>query len=295
MERLDGLNLAQSLEKNLKSTFDRLRKRRGLQVKLGVVHDQGALNLYFVGRQIEVWRKLGLVAEQHDIKAGGEPALRKAIKKLNADPSVAGFTIHWPLEGVAADLFSVTEQINPAKDIDGLTPRHRLRPGSDQFQPGFIMALDKILIANSIDPAGKRVCVVGRSDSAGRALADHFLTKDATVTVCHSRTKDLHRHTREAELVVLAAGRPNLIGAAHVSAGAVVVDVGATLTETPEGPIVVGDANTVSLDAKAGRLIPVPSGVDSLAPYMVAANALKAAGALPANLQSDLAFIKVAS
>src|SRR3990170_3210117 len=130
MERIFGLDLVKGLEKNLKTTLERAKKRRGLRLKLGVIHDEAAASRYFVDREARVWQRLGLAVEFHSIKAGGEAALKKAIRKFNSDHTVAGFLLHWPLAGVGRDLFAVTELIDPAKDIDGLSPLNRLRPGA---------------------------------------------------------------------------------------------------------------------------------------------------------------------
>ena len=207
--------------------------------------------------------KCGLECDTVQLAADARPAaIRAELERLSADPAVHGVILQTPLpEGaVAAELAAA---ISPDKDVDGANPLSlgRLAAGLPAFAPATAEAVVALLDAHRVALAGRTVAVVGRSTVVGKPLAHLLLDRDATVTVCHSRTADLAAVTRQADIVVAAAGRPGLIGAAHVREGAVVVDVGTN--PTPEGGL-VGDVDAVAVAPKAAALSPVPGGVGPL-------------------------------
>lgn len=186
-------------------------------------------------------------------------AIRTRLAGLSADPGVHGVILQTPLPPgtSAADLAGA---IAPEKDVDGANPLSlgRLAAGLPAFAPATAEAVVALLDAHGIGIAGRGVAVVGRSTVVGKPLAHLLLDRDATVTVCHSRTADLAAVTRTADIVVAAAGRAGLITAAHLAPGAVVVDVGTNPTE--DGGL-TGDVDAESVAGVAAALSPVPGGI----------------------------------
>ncbi|WP_079184564.1 bifunctional 5,10-methylenetetrahydrofolate dehydrogenase/5,10-methenyltetrahydrofolate cyclohydrolase [Streptomyces uncialis] len=186
------------------------------------------------------------------------PALRIRLAELSADPAVHGIILQTPLPD-GARLDDLASAIDPAKDVDGANPLSlgRLAAGLPAFAPATAEAVVALLDHHGIALSGRRAVVVGRSTVVGKPLAHLLLDRDATVTVCHSRTADLAAVTRDAEVLIAAVGRPGLVTAAHVRPGAVVVDVGTNPTD--DGGL-VGDVHP-DVAHVAGSLSPVPGGV----------------------------------
>ncbi|MEE4541978.1 bifunctional 5,10-methylenetetrahydrofolate dehydrogenase/5,10-methenyltetrahydrofolate cyclohydrolase [Streptomyces sp. V4-01] len=206
--------------------------------------------------------------------------LRARLAELSADPAVHGVILQTPLPpGVAAA--DVAAAIAPDKDVDGANPLSlgRLAAGLPAFAPATAEAVVQLLDAHGVPLAGRTVAVVGRSTVVGKPLAHLLLDRDATVTVCHSRTAELASVTRQSELVVAAAGRPGLITAAHLAPGAVVVDVGTN--PTPDGGL-TGDVDAESVRSRAGALSPVPGGVGPITTALLLRHTVQAAGAAAA-------------
>lgn len=182
-----------------------------------------------------------------------------ALVRLSADPDVHGVILQTPLPP-GVDFVTAAAAITPEKDVDGTNPVSlgRLAAGLPAFAPATAAAVLRLLDDHGVTLAGRRAVVVGRSLVVGKPVALLLLARDATVTVCHSRTVDLAARTAEAEVLVAAVGRPRMLGADHVGAGAVVVDVGTTPDE--DGNL-VGDVNAEAVADKAGALTPVPGGV----------------------------------
>jgi methylenetetrahydrofolate dehydrogenase (NADP+)/methenyltetrahydrofolate cyclohydrolase len=204
--------------------------------------------------------KAGLACDTVTLDADARPErVRETLAALSADPAVHGVILQTPLpEGaVAAELAAA---LDPGKDVDGANPLSlgRLVAGLPAFPPATAEAVVELLDAHGIALTGRTVAVVGRSTVVGKPLAHLLLDRDATVTVCHSRTADLPAVTRQADIVVAAAGRIGLISAEHLRQGAVVVDVGTN--PTAEGGL-TGDVDTASAAARAAAISPVPGGV----------------------------------
>ena len=194
---------------------------------------------------------------------------------LNADPLVHGILLQTPLPG-GARLAEFAEAIGPAKDVDGASPAAlgRLMTGLPAYAPATAEAVVRLLDYHGVALGGTRVVVVGRSAIVGKPVAHLLLDRDATVTVCHSRTRDLASVTSSAEVLVVAAGRPGLIGVGHVAPGAVVVDVGTNVLDTGE---MVGDV-APEVAAVAGALSPVPGGVGPVTTAVLLRHVVEAAG-----------------
>lgn len=228
---------------------------------------------YYVRSKERLAGRVGISSETHVLPEGtGQPALLDLIGRLNADDSVDGILVQLPAPGM--DEATVLEAIDPAKDVDGLHPMNvgRLwsgRPGLRPATPSGVLALaDRF----DVPLSGARAVIVGRSNLVGKPLAAMLLARDATVTLAHSRTRDLPEVTRTADVLVVAAGRPRLVSPDMVKPGAAVFDVGLSRVDGK----VVGDVDP-DVAAVAGWLTPMPGGTGLMTVAMVVANTLAAA------------------
>jgi methylenetetrahydrofolate dehydrogenase (NADP+) / methenyltetrahydrofolate cyclohydrolase len=201
--------------------------------------------------------------------------IRTALATLSGDPRVHGILLQTPLPG-GARLADLAAGIDPAKDVDGANPVSlgRLMAGLPAFAPATAAAVLALLDHHGVALRGRRAVVVGRSAVVGKPVAQLLLARDATVTVCHSRTADLAAVTSSAEILVVAAGRAGLIGPSHVAPGAVVVDVG---TNAAADGGMVGDVNP-AVASVAGALSPVPGGVGPVTTAVLLRHVVEAAG-----------------
>lgn len=212
--------------------------------------------------------------------------LFETIDDLNADPTIHGVLVQMPVPSHVSDR-EVLRRIDPAKDVDGFHPENvgRLVSGHARFKPCTPHGIQKLLESADVDPEGKDVVIVGRSNIVGKPLANLLLQKtqggNATVTVCHSRTTDLAAKTRGADIVVGACGVPELIDGSMLSDGVVVIDVGVNRVDadTEKGYELVGDVEFASAREKASAITPVPGGVGPMTRAMLLYNTVKAAGA----------------
>jgi methylenetetrahydrofolate dehydrogenase (NADP+)/methenyltetrahydrofolate cyclohydrolase len=217
-----------------------------------------------------------------------EGRVTEVIRTLNEDPLVNGIIVQMPLPP-SIQLRAVIDAIDPAKDIDGIHPLNAglLRLGYDGFLPATAHAAVEILRRSGIEIEGKRAVVVGRSAVVGMPAAFLLVRENATVTVCHSRTRDLEHHVRDAEILVVAAGRPGLITGSMLSPGVVVVDVGINVV----GDTIVGDVDFESARHVASAITPVPRGVGPITNALLLAHLTRAAyaqeQAQPAATSSD--------
>jgi methylenetetrahydrofolate dehydrogenase (NADP+) / methenyltetrahydrofolate cyclohydrolase len=210
-----------------------------------------------------------------------EAELLALIERLNADPGVHGILVQLPVPK-QIDPDRVLEAVSPAKDVDAFHPENvgLLVQGRPRFLPCTPHGVLKLLERSGVATAGAHVVVVGRSNIVGKPLAIMLGQKgcDATVTLCHSRTRDLLAITRQADILVAAIGQPGFITAEMVKPGATVIDVGTNRTNAG----LVGDADYAAVSAIAGRITPVPGGVGPMTITMLLANTLTAAGQLAA-------------
>lgn len=223
------------------------------------------------------------VAEEVGIKASLEqlptitPAdeLRSILLRLNNDETAQGIIVQMPLPAHLSQKM-VADTISASKDIDGISPRSagNLFLGLPSFLPSTAAAVMEILERTRTELAGKRVVILGRSNVVGKPLIMMLLQKNATVTICHSRTVNLARFTREADVLIAAVGQANLINADMVRTGAVVIDVG--INTSPEGRI-VGDVDFASVRQVAGSLTPTPGGVGPLTNILLLKQCVQAA------------------
>ena len=204
-----------------------------------------------------------------------EEELLAQIEQLNKDEDIHGILVQLPLPS-QIDERKVLESITPEKDVDGFHPINVGRLSNNQ--PGFIpctpYGIEKMLNHYEIDVAGKHVVIVGRSNIVGKPVGQILLNKDATVSYCHSKTKDLKKHTLQADILIVAVGRANLITQDMIQSGAVVVDVGNTYLESGK---VVGDVDFDEVKNKASSITPVPKGVGPMTITMLLYNTVLAA------------------
>ncbi len=223
------------------------------------------------------------VAEEVGIEASLEqlptftPAdeLRSILLRLNNDETAQGIIVQMPLPAHLSQKM-VADTVSASKDIDGISPRSagNLFLGLPSFLPSTAAAVMEILERTRTELAGKRVVILGRSNVVGKPLIMMLLQKNATVTICHSRTVNLARFTREADVLIAAVGQANLINADMVRSGAVVIDVG--INTSPEGRI-VGDVDFASVRQVAGSLTPTPGGVGPLTNILLLKQCVQAA------------------
>ena len=273
---LDGKTVAQAVKDEVAAAVAGLAYRPGLATVL--VGDDPASHSYVRGKRRDA-AEVGIESIHHEIDASvGQDELIALVKSLNADDSVDGILLQLPLPG-DLDGEATVEAIDPAKDVDGLHPFSlgKLMLGRPGLRPCTPSGVLRILDHYGIETAGARAVIVGRSFLVGRPLAMMLSERgaDSTVSVAHSRTEDLPAVTREADILVAAAGSPGLIGANHVRPGATVIDVG--VNRTDDG--LVGDVDFDAVVDIAGAITPVPGGVGPMTRAMLLSNTLRAAEA----------------
>ena len=205
---------------------------------------------------------------------GEVDGLLDTIDQLNADPRVAGIVVAQPL-GDAERGRRLVERIDPAKDVDGATPTNAgwLARGQPAFVPATALAVIAILEAYDVPVAGQRAVIIGRSAVVGRPVASLLLARDATVVICHTATRNLARETRRAEILVVAAGVPNLVQPEMVNRSAVIVDCG--INAVAAG--IVGDVAFATVAPVVRAISPVPGGIGPVTPMMVLLQTVDAA------------------
>ncbi|CAH2716314.1 Bifunctional protein FolD protein [Neobacillus rhizosphaerae] len=213
-----------------------------------------------------------LIEMSEDIQ---EEELLAKIEELNEDSTIHGILVQLPIPK-HIDESKVIETISPLKDVDGFHPINigRMMTGQNAFLPCTPYGIMVLLEETGIAIAGKNVVVVGRSNIVGKPVGQLFLNQHATVTYCHSKTKDLKLHTKQADILVAAVGIPNFIKAEHVKEGAVVIDVGINRNEAGK---LCGDVAFDEVSEKAGYITPVPKGVGPMTITMLMYNTLKSA------------------
>ncbi|AII45776.1 MAG: bifunctional methylenetetrahydrofolate dehydrogenase/methenyltetrahydrofolate cyclohydrolase FolD [Synechococcus sp. BS301-5m-G54] len=274
--RLDGKVLAKAVEHRLSAVIKEHQSGIGRPPGLAVlrVGDDPASAVYVANKE-KACARIGVASfGAHLAAETAADAVLGSIRALNADPRVDGILLQLPLPD-GLDERPLLEAIDPEKDADGLHTLNlgRLLKGESgprSCTPAGVMAM---LRSNGIDPAGKRAVVIGRSILVGQPMALMLQAANATVTVAHSRTVDLAAHTREADILVVAAGRPGMVGAEHVRAGAAVVDVG--IHRRPEGGL-CGDVVAAEVEPIAAALSPVPGGVGPMTVTMLLVNTVVA-------------------
>ncbi len=250
--------------------------RRGRAPVLAVVIcGRDAPSMVYLHQILRSCEKVGIEGRLVEVDgAESEARVVEAIRALNADPAVNGIIVQMPLPPTVR-LRPIVDAIDPAKDIDGIHPLNAglLRLGYDGFLPATAHAAVEILRRSGIEIEGKRATVVGRSAVVGMPAAFLLVRENATVTVCHSRTRDLARHVKDAEILVVAAGQAGLIRGEMLRRGVVVVDVGINVVDGT----LVGDVDFESALPVASAITPVPGGVGPLTNALLLAHLVRAA------------------
>lgn len=285
MKTIDGKELAKSLRSEIAEKTAKLKAERGVTPGLAVilVGDNPASVSYVTAKE-KACAEAGMLSREIRLPATvGEDDLLAEIARLNDDPAIHGILVQLPLPH-GFDEKRVIDAISPEKDVDGFTPVNagRLLVGEPCFLPCTPHGIIKLIEFSGMDIRGKHAVVVGRSNIVGKPVALLLARKEtnATVTMCHTGTVDLAKHTREADIVVVAAGRPGTLTGDMLKPGAVVIDVGVNRIPDPTSPKgfrLVGDADFDSCAAVASAITPVPGGVGPMTITMLLWNTLEAA------------------
>jgi methylenetetrahydrofolate dehydrogenase (NADP+)/methenyltetrahydrofolate cyclohydrolase len=272
---IDGKAIANSVREELRMQIARL-KEEGVTPGLAVVlvGDDPASRLY-VNMKKKTCAELGIYSEEHLLPADiSQKELIDRVKMLNTDVNIHGILVQLPLPG-HLDENEVLETISPLKDVDGFHPNNvgQLMIGEPLFVPCTPAGVIKLIKSTGVEIKGKNAVVVGRSNIVGKPTAMLLIHEHASVTICHSRTKDLAAHCRNADILVVAVGRPEMIKGDMIKPGAVVIDVG---TNKTDGKL-LGDVAFDEAKEVAGFITPVPGGVGPMTIAMLMTNTVKAA------------------
>ena len=284
---LDGVALAKEVRSEVAVGVAEVQQKHQVTPGLAavLVGDDPASAIY-VRNKRRACAEVGMLSETFELPAtAAESEVLNLIAKLNRDRRFHGILVQLPLPaGISQQ--AVIELLRPEKDVDGIHPFNlgRLVQGRPDFVPGTPAGIQQLLLRNGYDPAGRNVVICGRSDIVGKPLAILLMQRqtgaNATVTVCHTRTRDLANLTRQADILVAAMGRPRAITADMVKEGAVVIDVGINRVEDPsrkQGYRLEGDVDFEAVSQKVAAITPVPGGVGPMTVAMLLVNTLRAA------------------
>ena len=298
---LSGKDIAESIKSEVAADIARLKTEYGFAPCLAVVRvgDDPASAVY-VGNKVRTSEEIGLVSEHHHLPENVSRAeLVGLVRSLNWREEVDGILVQLPLPDQINER-EIIEMIDPDKDVDGFHPVNvgRLSQGEKSLVPCTPAGVIEILKRSEIEIGGKNAVIVGRSNIVGKPMAMLLLQENATVTICHSRTRDLPEMTRRADILVAAIGRPGFIRGEHIGEGATVIDVGINNVSDVDlardlfgedeiekrlaaiekrGFTLVGDVNPREAKEKAGNFTPVPGGVGLLTVAMLMKNTVEAA------------------
>jgi methylenetetrahydrofolate dehydrogenase (NADP+)/methenyltetrahydrofolate cyclohydrolase len=280
---LDGKQLAQTMQAEIAAQAQEFENQHGFRPGLAtvLVGDNPASQVY-VNNKRKACAKAGIDSFPHEIpREVSQADLLALVHRLNADPRVHGILVQLPLPK-QIDEAAVIRAVAPAKDVDGFGPENLglLTAGFPRYLPCTPAGIQQLLLRNNVAVEGRHVVIVGRSNIVGKPLALILMRKakgcDATVTVCHSRSRDIPALTRQADIVVVAIGQAHFLKADMVRPGAVVVDVGTN--RLPDGKL-TGDVDFAAVREVASAITPVPGGVGPMTITMLLHNTLKAAKA----------------
>jgi methylenetetrahydrofolate dehydrogenase (NADP+)/methenyltetrahydrofolate cyclohydrolase len=283
---IDGKQIAAEIREELKAEVTAL-KGQGVTPGLGVilVGDDPASRSY-VGAKEKACGDIGIYSDDNRLPADTtEEELLALVDQMNQDPKINGILVQLPLPGHINES-AVLLAIDPDKDVDGFHPMNvgKMMVGEEAFLPCTPHGVVQMLKRSGVETSGAHVVVVGRSNIVGKPVANMLLQKkegaNATVTLCHTRTRDLGFHTRQADIIIAASGWPNTITADMVKDGAVVIDVGVNRVDDPSrerGYRLVGDVDFDAVKEKASMITPVPGGVGPMTITMLLYNTVESA------------------
>jgi len=274
-KRIDGKMIAQQVRIRIKSEVEKLPAslRPGLAAVL--VGENPASKIY-VRNKRKACEEVGIYSEEHALpETTSEAELLSLISRLNQDPNIHGILVQLPLPKQIQER-RVLDAVIPEKDVDGF---HYINVGKlVANEPGFVsctpLGIIELLRASNVEMAGMHAVVLGRSNIVGKPAALLLLHRHATVTICHSKTKDLNEICRQADILIAAIGKPEFVKKEMVKEGAVVIDVG--INRLSDGRI-VGDVDFEAVQERAGAITPVPGGVGPMTIAMLLSNTLQSA------------------
>lgn len=284
---IDGNKIADEIRGEIKKEVESLKSQNNITPGLAavLVGDNPASQVY-VRMKRKACKEMGIFSEEYNLPANTkEEELLELINKLNKSTQINGILVQLPLPEQINEV-KILNSVLPEKDVDGFHPINvgKILLGDPLFLPCTPFGVQQMLLRSGYDPKGKHVVIVGRSNIVGKPLAAILMQKkegaDATVTICHSRTKDISKHTREAEILIAAIGRAKAITADMVSKGVVVIDVGVNRVDDPtseKGYRLVGDVDFDEVSKVAEAISPVPGGVGPMTITMLLNNTVKAA------------------
>jgi len=283
---ISGTEVARQIREELKKEIDDLKSKHNLVPGLAtILVGADPASKVYVGQKEKACLELGIYSERRDIPAETtENQLLELVARLNKEPKIHGILIQIPLPKHINEA-KVLYAIDPRKDVDGFHPTNlgKLMIGEPDFIPCTPHGIQQLIVRSGIPTDGAEVVVLGRSNIVGKPIANIMLQKakgaNSTVTVCHTATKDLAFHTRRADILIVAAGRPRAVTADMVKEGVVVIDVGVNeIGKTADGKrILAGDVDYEPVKAKAKAITPVPGGVGPMTITMLMLNTVKAA------------------
>ena len=276
MKLIDGKAVSAEIRKELEVEVKKLKEEKGITPGLAVVlvGEDPASKTYVASKE-KACEKIGIYSEGHKLSADtSEEDLLKLIDELNNKDEIDGILVQLPLPS-HIDEKKVLDKISPEKDVDGFHPINvgKLSIGEEAFIPCTPHGVIKLMEHENIEMAGKKAVIIGRSNIVGKPAAMLLLQKNATVTICHSRTKDLAKVASEADILVAAIGKPNFVTADMVKEGATVIDVGINRVDGK----LVGDVDFEAVKEKAGYITPVPGGVGPMTITMLLFNTVVSA------------------
>ena len=283
---ISGTEIAKQIREELKQEIAELKEKHNLVPGLAtVLVGEDPASQVYVGAKEKTSLALGIYSERHDLPADtSEADLLALVDKLNKDQKIHGILVQLPLPKHIKET-NVLYAIDPKKDVDGFHPVNvgKLMIGEPDYLPCTPHGIQQLLMRSGIETSGAEVVVVGRSNIVGKPIANILLQKkegaNATVTVCHTGTRDISFHTRRADIIIVAAGKPKAVTADMVKEGVVVIDVGVNrIGKTAEGKaILAGDVDFDAVKEKAKAITPVPGGVGPMTITMLMLNTLRAA------------------
>lgn len=277
MTILDGKALSNKIKEEVKVEVEELQKTKHITPGLAVilVGNDPASSTY-VGMKAKSCKNAGIYSVVHEMPDTiTQDEILDIIDRMNENPSLDGILVQLPLPP-QVDTTTILEAIDPRKDVDGFHPYNvgRMVSNLDAFLPATPFGVMKLLEEYKIDVLGKNICIIGSSDIVGKPMAALMINAKATVEICNSKTKDLKAHTLNADILIVAAGRVNLITPDMVKDGAIIIDVGINRLETGK---LVGDVNYEDCKDKCSYITPVPGGVGPMTIAMLLKNTVKAA------------------
>jgi methylenetetrahydrofolate dehydrogenase (NADP+)/methenyltetrahydrofolate cyclohydrolase len=283
---ISGTEIAKQIREELKQEIAQLKAKHNLVPGLAtVLVGEDPASQSYVGAKEKTSIELGIYSERLDLsEKTSQDELMALVDRLNKDPKIHGILVQLPLPKHLVET-EILYAINPKKDVDGFHPVNvgKLMIGEPAYLPCTPHGIQQLLVRSGVQIEGAEVVVVGRSNIVGKPIANILLQKkpgaNATVTICHTGTRDISFHTRRADILIVAAGRPKAITADMVKEGVVVIDVGVNrVGKTAEGKaILVGDVDFEGIKEKASAITPVPGGVGPMTITMLMLNTVKAA------------------